>query len=239
MKAGRGNGKGHAAIAMALAAALLCGPAHAGDRKKSPPGKIDAAVLYHNYCSVCHGDNGDGNSRAKNNLVPPPANFTDVKLQGKLTREYIAAIVRHGKPRTAMVSYTTQLNDAEIDAVAAYVRSAFVDGAGDVALRRGRTLYGHYCVDCHGINGGGVASAGKAPRDLASEAARREVTRDRLVSAVAVGRKGTAMSGFAGTLSATDIEAVADYVQKAIMTGSANAISGTSAHGGRERDPSK
>lgn len=237
MKARHQEGR-RAGFAIALAAVLLCGAAaHAGDRKKSPPGKIDPAVLYHNYCSVCHGDNGDGNSRARNNLVPPPANFTDARLQGKLTREYIAAIVRNGKPKTAMVSYTTQLNDAEIGAVAAYVRSTFVEG--DSALRRGRTLYGHYCVNCHGIAGAGVAVAGKAPRNLAGEAARREITRDRLVSAVAVGRKGTAMNGFAGTLSAADIEAVADYVQKTIMSGNANAISGTSAHGGRERDPAK
>lgn len=244
MNASRGIGLGLAAMAMLISGALLlsAASAQAGDRKKMS-GRIAAPVLYHNYCSVCHGDSGDGNSRAKNSLVPPPTNFTDPKLQGKLTREYIAAIVKHGKPGTAMVGWKTQLNDTEIAALANHVRATFVDHAGDASLRRGRALYGHYCVNCHGVTGTGVATSGAAsnppPRDLTSEASRRELARERLVAAVAVGRKGTAMAGFAGQLSAADIEAVADYVQKWIMTGQANSISGTSAHGGRERGPGK
>lgn len=246
MNGSRGTGLGLPAVAMTvlMSGALLLGAtaALAGDRKKMS-GKIEAPVLYHNYCSVCHGDNGDGNSRAKNSLVPPPTDFTDVKLQGRLTREYIATIVKHGKPKTAMVGWNAQLNDTEIAALADYVRVSFVDHAADASLRRGRTLYGHYCVDCHGVTGAGVATSGAAsnspPRDLTGEAARRELTRERLVSAIAVGRQGTAMAGFAGQLSAADIEAVADYLQKWIMTGRANSISGTSAHGGRERGPGK
>ena len=38
--------------------------------------EIDANTLYHDYCSVCHGDKGDGNSHAKQGLVPPPRDFT-------------------------------------------------------------------------------------------------------------------------------------------------------------------
>ncbi len=226
-----------AAGVLLLAAALGAACAHAGNRKRMPEGRIDPAVLYHNYCSVCHGDNGDGRSRARNSLVPPPANFTDARLQGKLTREYIAAIVREGKPKTAMVAYTAQLNEKEIAALADYVRAAFVEPSGDAALGRGRSLYGHHCAGCHGLNGTGAVSArGPAPRDLTTEAARRELDRDRLVSAIAVGRKGTTMGGFAGQLTADDIDSVADYLQKWLMPGNTSAISGVSAHGGRERD---
>lgn len=244
MKGSQGR-LGWSALAAALAGMTLligAGAAHGGDRK-TLSGRVEAPALYHNYCSVCHGDNGDGNSRAKTSLVPPPTNFTDEKLRGKLTRDYIAAIVTHGKPRTAMVSWKTQLGDAEIAALADYVRVTFVDNADGGALRRGRTLYGHYCVTCHGVSGAATAPAGAAgnppPRDLASEASRRELTRERLVAAVAVGRKGTAMAGFAGPLSAADIDAVADYVQQWIMTGQPHAISGSSAHGGRGRDTPK
>lgn len=241
-----GRGPLAAAITLALAGVImLAGSAGAlaGDRKKMTPGKIEPAILYHNYCSVCHGDNGDGNSRAKNSLVPPPANFTDGKLQGKLTSEYIYAVTKEGKPHTAMVGWKTQLTDAEIRALADYVRATFVDTAHDASLRRGRTLYGHFCVSCHGVTGTGVATTGATsnppPRDLSSDQAREELTRDRLLLAVAMGRKGTAMNGFAGQMSPQDIEAVADYVQKWIMTGQSTAISGVSAHGGRERDPVK
>ena len=230
-----------AAIVVLVAGALLIATnAAAGDRiRATGNGKVDAAALYHNYCSVCHGDHGDGNSRAKGSLNPPPANFLDPKLQGKLTREYIGAIIRGGKPKTAMVSYTTQLNDGEIDALAAYVRATFVDHAGDEQLVRGRTLYGHFCVSCHGVTGAGVANAVPAgqpqPRDFTNEAVRKELTRDRLVAAVAIGRKGTAMNGFAGQLQPQDIEAVVDYVQKTLMTSQGGNISGTSAYGGQER----
>jgi mono/diheme cytochrome c family protein len=214
-----------AAVFVLVAGALfIAGHAFAGDRVRAQAGgAIDAAALYHNYCSVCHGDHGDGNSRAKGSLSPPPANFTDPKLQGKLTREYIQAILKHGKPKTAMVSYTTQLTETEIAALADYVRHTFVDTAGDKNLARGRGLYGHFCASCHGVN------------DF-STAERRALTRERMVAAVAVGRSGTAMKGFAGQLQPEDIEAVVDYVQKTLMATQSANISGVSAHSGRERD---
>lgn len=211
----------------------------AGDRKTSG-GRIDARVMYHNYCSVCHGDSGDGRSRARTSLIPPPADFTDARLQGKLTREYMGAVVKDGKPGTAMVSYKSQLNDAEVAALVDYVRTAFVDHAGDVTLRRGRTLYGHFCLNCHGVDGTGAtpgaAAGGSKPRDLTTALARSELTRERLIAAVAAGKSGTAMNGFAGRLPPGDIEAVVDYLRKSLMNADGRAISGTSAHGGRERD---
>ncbi|HET9651554.1 MAG TPA: cytochrome c, partial [Usitatibacter sp.] len=117
----------------------------------------------------------------------------------------------------------TQLNDAEIAALAQYVHRTFVESANDAQLARGRSLYIHYCASCHGVN------------DF-SQAARRSLTRDRMVAAVAIGRKGTPMAGFAGQMQPEDIEAVVDYVEKTLMATQSAAISGTSAHSGRERD---
>ena len=222
-----------AAIALALVALAIGGDAFGGDRTKLT-GKLDGAVLYHNYCSVCHGDAGDGKSRARGSLIPAPADFTSAQLQGKLTREYMSAIVRDGKPGTAMVGWKTQLNEQEIAAVVDYVRVFFVDHAGDEALKRGRVLYGHLCVNCHGVDGTGklgvAAAGGVKPRDLTSDVSRREISRERLITAIAVGKKGTPMAGFAGQLSANDIDALAEYVKVSIMSGRGGAISGTSAH---------
>jgi cytochrome c oxidase cbb3-type subunit III len=225
-----------ALAAMAFAVVACMGDAHAGDRRKFS-GKLDPAGLYHNYCSVCHGDAGDGNSRAKGSLIPPPADFTDVKLQPRYTQEYIAAIIKHGKAGTAMTGWKTQLNDNEIDALAQYVKASFVDHAGDASLKRGRALFGQNCVGCHGVTGNGIATGNASnppPRDLTSPASRKELSRERILLAVAVGKKGTAMNGFAGTMSPQDIEAVTDYVQKWLMTGQSTAISGVNAHAGRE-----
>ena len=87
---------------------------------------IRADLIYHNYCSVCHGDRGDGNSRARNSLMPPPKNFTDPAASADLTRDRMIAVVSYGKPGTAMVAWQRQLNDADVAAVVDYIREVFM-----------------------------------------------------------------------------------------------------------------
>lgn len=210
--------------------------AQAGDRKRM--GKSTPAGLYHNYCSVCHGDGGDGQSRAKNGLIPPPANFTDPKLKDRLTVAYIAAITKEGKAGTAMVGWKTQLNDADIDGLAKYVRTTFVEQAASPAMKKGRTFYGHFCVNCHGIDGKGgelPKNAGGAPGqrvpDLTTPDRLKELSRDRMIAAVAVGRPGTPMKGFSGQLPPEDIEAIVDYMRTQVFGAGMESISGVSATG--------
>jgi len=115
-----------AAAVLVLALGLSSGaPALAGERPLKG-GEIKPEVIYHNYCSVCHGDRGDGNSRAKNSLVPPPRDFTKAT---NLTRDYIMGIVAEGKPGTAMVSWKSQLTPKEIEALADYMMATFVNKA--------------------------------------------------------------------------------------------------------------
>jgi mono/diheme cytochrome c family protein len=192
-------------------------------------------VLYHNYCSVCHGDRGDGNSRARNSLVPPPRDFTRAS---ELTRDTMLTIVTHGKPGTAMTSWKTQLNEAEIAAVVDYIRKTFMQVALDSRLQRGRSLYAQNCMVCHGDRGQGASSqAGlNPPRDFTTPQARAELTRERMLASVTHGRANTAMAAFASRLPAADIEAVVDYVRAGLMLpSSSEAISGTNAHAGRAR----
>lgn len=105
---------------------LSLASANAGERPQRA-GEIKPDVIYHNYCSVCHGDRGDGRSRARNSLVPPPRDFTTAQ---NLTRGYMAEIVANGKPGTAMTAWKTQLNDKEIAAVVDYIVKTFVEGKG-------------------------------------------------------------------------------------------------------------
>jgi len=109
------------AVTPALAAETL---------KGSRTDKSTPALIYHNYCSVCHGDKGDGKSRAQNSFIRPPKDFTAPETKN-LTREYMIAIVRDGKPGTAMVGWKTQLDDREIEVVVDYVRAKFM-GLGTV-----------------------------------------------------------------------------------------------------------
>nr|WP_211169112.1 cytochrome c [Aromatoleum toluvorans] len=85
---------------------------------------IKADVLYHEYCSVCHGDRGDGNSRAMKSLNPPPRDLT--KAGPSLPRDYILHVITEGKPGTAMVGFKSRLNAEQLGALADYVHTEIV-----------------------------------------------------------------------------------------------------------------
>lgn len=221
---------------LALIALVLSGGSLFAGERPLKSGEINPAAIYHNYCSVCHGDRGDGRSRATNSLSTPPRDFTAAP---ELTRDAMITIVTHGKPTTAMVGWKTQLNAKEIDAVVDYIMQTFMVIAKDPRLQRGKRLYVQNCVSCHGERGqGSVQSMNGAPppRDLASPKARAELDRNRMIASVARGRPGTAMAGFSSRLSSADIEAVVDYVSAALMLPYVPNISGIRAHGGAGGD---
>jgi mono/diheme cytochrome c family protein len=208
-------------LAFVLAAAPV---AYAGERPVKG-GELKPAVIYHNYCSVCHGDRGDGNSRAKGSLEPPPRDFTKAN---DLARETMVAFITNGKPGTAMMAWKTQLTAKEIEAVVDYIRNNFMQVALDPRLIRGRQFYAHNCAVCHGDRGQGApATVGLVPpRDLSSPQARTELTRERMIGSVTSGHPN---AGFAGKLQSADLEAVVDYVRAALMIPDTEGISGTRA----------
>lgn len=109
--------------------ALLAAPS-AGAATPAPATSTTAraATLYHNYCSVCHGDRGDGKSRATGSLSTPPRDFTSEASRRELTRERIALAIAHGRPGTAMVGWKTQLSETDIGILADHVYAQFVQG---------------------------------------------------------------------------------------------------------------
>lgn len=106
-----------------LALALASTPA-APARAAEPVAQ--GALLYHNYCSVCHGDKGDGRSRASGSLSTVPRDFTSAASKRELTRERIVLAITHGRPGTAMVAWTSQLSASDIDVLADHVLAQFV-----------------------------------------------------------------------------------------------------------------
>ena len=209
---------------------LLLSPAAA---ETSPP---QPDLLYHNHCSVCHGDKGDGQSHARSSLQPPPRDFTDPAYAASLSRERMLQAVTRGVPGTAMVGWSEQLSATEIAAVVDYIREDIMPQATTVPISRGEKIYAHSCSVCHGEQGNGAKWGSnllaRPPRDFTSEASRHELTRERMIHAVTHGLPNTPMMGFSNQLSAADIEAVVDYVRERFLrppipTG----LSGTSAHG--------
>jgi len=103
-----------------------------------------ADVLYHNRCSVCHGDRGDGNSRAIKSLNPPPRDLTKVT---ELPREYLIDVIANGKPGTAMVGFKTRLSAQQIAGLADYIQHQILNRAeiiakGGISGISGTSAYG-------------------------------------------------------------------------------------------------
>jgi mono/diheme cytochrome c family protein len=218
-----------------LAAAWMGSPAVAGNRSNDAPQQTPAA-LYHNYCSVCHGDQGDGQSRARGSLKPPPRDFTTPQSAQELTRERMIAAVKTGVPGTAMVGWQSQLSEDQIAKVVDYVRNTFMAASVATDGSKGRQIYARVCSVCHGDRGTGSmwasANLRPAPRDFSAPQAKAELSRDRMIAAVAAGRPGTAMNGYGNRLSKEDMEAVVDYIRTAFMRIEGTpGISGTHARG--------
>ncbi|MDX1253397.1 MAG: cytochrome c [Gammaproteobacteria bacterium] len=141
--------------------------------------------LYQKHCSACHGEKGNGQSRAVNALNPPPRNFTDPAVQQSLTRERMITSITHGRPGTAMVAWGNRLSAEQIEGIVDYIRANFMQTqaapggasasphsqphpasrAGPGANSRrvipvnaslGERIYINNCAVCHGDKGAGA-----------------------------------------------------------------------------------
>lgn len=129
--------------------------------------------IYHQYCSVCHGERGDGLSMARYALDPPPADFTSPETRRRLSRSHMLETLRKGARSaqgapTAMVAWTTQLDPAQIEAVVDYVIVRFMEGrpAPEEAVDPADHRHAH-----HDHSGAGVA-APDIPYGLSGDAER-------------------------------------------------------------------
>jgi mono/diheme cytochrome c family protein len=206
--------------ALSLAAAWLALPAQAQQPKKVE-GPQTPAALYQNYCSVCHGEKGDGNSQAKHSMKPAPRDFTSPRSAADLTRERMVASVKNGVPNTGMASWKKQLTDKQVNEVVDYVRHTFMRPSITDGSHRGRQIYARVCSVCHGERGNGSmwasANLKPAPRDFTTQIAKDELTRDRMIASVTRGRPNTPMQGYGTRFSLEEREAVIDYIREAFM----------------------
>jgi mono/diheme cytochrome c family protein len=181
---------------------------------------MDGATLYKDYCLICHGEKGDGNTRVRRGLSSPPRDFTTARAHRELSRERMINSVAHGRPGTAMMAFEDRLNEDQIGAVVDYIRATFMAGEGSAdrppEMVRGEQLYVRHCAVCHGDRGSGAvwtqSSLNPPPRNFTT-APRDLLTRERMITSVTYGRPGTAMMSFRKRLSPKDIETVVDYIR--------------------------
>lgn len=166
-----------------VAGATIC-PSLAQAAEDSPAPDGDA--IFQDYCSVCHGEFGNGRSRAMGGLIPPPSDFTSDASARDLTRERMIFSVTYGRANTAMTSWQKRLSTEEISAVIDHVRTFFmgIDDTAEPAQANlennrfdpqymaqampyglegipawGKLFYADNCASCHGDKGNG-----KGPR---------------------------------------------------------------------------
>jgi cytochrome c oxidase cbb3-type subunit 2 len=84
---------------------------------------------YRDNCVPCHGERGDGSGSAGAALAIAPSNLT----RQRPTLGRTVETVREGIPGTPMAPWTSRLTDAEIVAVAQYVRSLYTGPAPGAA----------------------------------------------------------------------------------------------------------
>ena len=186
----------------------------------------ESARLYAETCSVCHGEQGDGNSHAVAGLKPPPKDFTTHEARQTMTREYMIHIIANGKPGTAMMGFASQLSQDQISNLADYIRTRFMRDTTGVGIvgesdASGKAIYALTCSVCHGEDGSGAVWGRKSlkppPINFRLQDRIRDLPRARMIYSVTHGRPGTAMTAFNTQLSAEDIEAVVDYIRQAFM----------------------
>ena len=93
-----------------LATALIAVPALAED--------VSGEDLYNKKCALCHGKDGVAKKMAEGS-----ANFNDAEFQGGATVASIAKATADGVADTKMKGYKEKLSEAEISAIAEYIKS--------------------------------------------------------------------------------------------------------------------
>ena len=75
---------------------------------------VDTADVYLKNCSICHGDKGDAQTRARSGMNPKPRDFTTAEAALELTRKRMIKSVTDGRPGTAMVGHKGRLSEDQI-----------------------------------------------------------------------------------------------------------------------------
>jgi len=120
------NGTKLSVIPVLLLAALTGTSISAQAASVTSSKQKEGAVIFKEYCSVCHGERGDGSSRAQGGLFPKPRNFTTIEAAKELSRSRMIFSVTYGRPNTAMSAWGRRLGKENVERVVDYIRETFV-----------------------------------------------------------------------------------------------------------------
>jgi cytochrome c oxidase cbb3-type subunit 3 len=164
--------------------------------------------LYDRMCVVCHGPVGEGYAADQAPALAHP------HFLASATDDYLRRAISEGRRGTTMsawsVARTGPLAPADVDAIVAFIRT-WQDGlstalderpsSGEPA--RGAGVFARECASCHGPHGTSGPYLHVGGPELLQTA-----SNGFLRYAVRIGRKGTPMPGFEGSLGQAGVEDV-------------------------------
>jgi high-affinity iron transporter len=198
----------------------------------APPSPVRGQAVYAAHCVSCHGERGAGDGADASGLERKPADFSDASFMRAETPSDFFTVVSVGRRRAAMPAWGDVLSVQERWDVISYVRGLATSSA---ALAQGRGLYLAHCAGCHGETADGrgpFASTLPTPvPDLRTPAAlvRRA---DADLFAVVTDGVGTAMPGFARSLSDEERWNVVAFLRTASLDTSTGLAPDTQARSG-------
>jgi len=114
----------HLLTIMVLLVTAMSRLALSAEPEADVPGKAE----YRFYCYQCHGYSGDANTLASSYLDPDPRNFT-TQNDATLSVGQMIDAVTNGREGTAMVSFSSVLDERQISDVVDYIRKSFMSGS--------------------------------------------------------------------------------------------------------------
>ena len=182
------------------------------------PSAVRGSHYYRSYCATCHGVDGKGSGPLAEKLSLVPADLSNEQYQTKDIQDLTVIIGGYdGMARPNMPNWSQVLPEQELYDLAAYIPNL---GREDLRFkgdtRRGRALFKHACVACHGQFGEGrgtLANLIDIPMvDFTSAAKMAGISDTELISSIRAG-KGAFMPSWKHALGDNDIINVAAYVR--------------------------
>ena len=189
------------------------------------PIALSGGQIFAAKCATCHQSSGQGTAAYPPLNGNPHVGATDPKeMVATIVNGRSGALVVNGTTYTGkMPAWKGQLSNADIAAVATYIRSAWTNKAPGVTEQQvaasgpavlstvGASIYGSKCAACHGASGQG-GSHGAFPA-LAGDALVNNSDPGSMIGLIEHGR--SMMPAWKGQLSAGDIAAVATFIRSA------------------------
>lgn len=174
---------------------------------------VRGAIVYKQYCTLCHGERGDGLSRAKRLHGPEKLTINAA------SDAYYEDIIRKGGAAMGkspfMPVWEHELSDEQIADVVAYlsvVRSP---------VARGEAVFKANCILCHGVRGDGKGRASvlydPPPADL-TRSDKNDLYKEMIITlgGKEMGRS-EAMPIWGGQLSVQEIKDVVEYLRTLLV----------------------